>query len=227
MKKVLVIILTVLAFYFLITRTNLGAVLRSGDVNAIAQYIQSFGLLSIFVSGAIVALQTLFPFVPYMLLCGLNMIVFGPVCGFIITWLSATSGACLSFFLSRYVAQDWARNKVAHLPFFRKLYQQASQSGFRLILMARLIPVIPSGAVNMAAGLSEIRFVPFFLSTLIGKAPITLLEGIVGHDLFNFREHFVRLILVVLLLGLLMWAGTKISKRLEKSDSQKSEEGQP
>lgn len=219
MKKLFVLLATVSVFYLIVTQTDLGAVLRTGNVKQIAQYIQSFGLLSIGISALIVVLQTFFPFVPYVLLCGLNMLVFGPFAGFLITWLSATLGASLSFFLSRYIAQDWAKRKVAHLPFFQKIYGQARSSGFRIILMARLIPVIPSGVINMAAGLSEIRYGHFLLATLIGKAPITLLEGIIGHDLFNFQEHKLRIIVVAAALGIIMWAGMRISKAMEGSPS--------
>lgn len=216
MKKAAVILLAVIGIVLLFTQTKLGALLKTGDIHLIATYIQSFGFLAILISGAITALQTFFPFVPFFILAGVNVIVFGPIGGFILTWIAAVIGACLNFFVARYLAHEWAQAKVGNLPFFKKLNEQAEKSGFRMILMARLIPVLPSSAVNLAAGLSAISFSQFAVATLIGKFPMTLLEAIVGHDIFNFQEHKVRFFVVLGLLGLLMWGGSKIGKAYEK-----------
>ncbi|WP_139491353.1 TVP38/TMEM64 family protein [Brevibacillus dissolubilis] len=229
MKKAIVPILTILVILVVVTQTHLGHVLRSGNIDEIAGYIKSFGFLSIGISAVITILQTFFPFIPYFLVAGVNVVIFGPVFGFVLTWLSAVTGACLSFLLSRYVAHDWAQAKVGHLPFFQKLNKHAERDGFRIVLMARLIPVIPSGVINMAAGLSKVSFTGFLLATLLGKAPITFFEAILGHDLLNFSEHKLRFLLVMGVLGLLMWGGSKLGGRDqgEVEPDRDAGEGQP
>ncbi|MGD8192279.1 TVP38/TMEM64 family protein [Brevibacillus ginsengisoli] len=215
MKKVAVILVAVIGVILLLTQTKLGALLQTRDIHLIAAYIKSFGILSVLISGVLTALQTYFPFVPFFILAGVNVIVFGPVGGFILSFLAAVIGACTNFLVARYLAHEWAQAKVGNLPFFKKLNDQAEKSGFRIILMARLIPVLPSGAINLASGLSAVSFAQFALATLIGNFPMTFLEAILGHDIFNFHEHKVRFFVVVSLLGLLMWGGSKLGKIYE------------
>ncbi len=212
MKKALIPLFAILLIGLMLTQTQLGTVLRTGNLDTIAAYIQSFGWLAVIISGVVVALQTFFPFIPFFLIAGVNVIVFGAVGGVLVTWLSAVTGACLSFLLARYVAYDWAQARVGQLPFFQKLNAQASRRGFQIILMARLIPVIPSGMINLAAGLSPIRFSAFLLATFIGKLPITLFESVLGHDLLNIRTHTGRFFAMLAVLGLLMWGGSKLAK---------------
>lgn len=216
MKKIILPLLLLLLVIFLLTQTQLGNMLRTGDLQRIAHYIQTFGIWAIVVSCFITILQTFFPLVPYFLIAGVNVLIFGGVAGFFITWLSATIGATLSFFMARYVAFDWAQKKVGKQPFFAKWNVQAKQRGFRIILMARLIPVIPSSMINLAAGLSEIRISPYLLATLIGKIPITILEATMGHDLFEFHAHKLRFLLMITILGMLMWLGSVVGKKAEK-----------
>ncbi|WP_232699846.1 TVP38/TMEM64 family protein [Brevibacillus daliensis] len=216
MKKMILPLAILLLVVALLTQTELGSVLGTGDLNRIAQYIQEFGFWTIVVSIMITILQTFFPFVPYFLIAGVNVVIFGSIGGFVLTWLSAVMGAVLSFYLSRYIAHDYAQKKVGSSPFFSKLNAQAERSGFRIILMARLIPIIPSGIINSAAGLSRINITHFFVATLLGKLPITILEAIMGHDLLNFHDHKLRFVLVMALLGLLMWAGSALGKRAEQ-----------
>lgn len=216
MKKAAVVLLAVVGIVLLLTQTKLGHLLHSRDIHLIAEYIKSFGFLAILISGVLTALQTFFPFIPFFILAGVNVIVFEPVGGFILTWVSAVIGACLNFLVARYLAHDWAQAKVGNLPFFNKLNEQAGKSGFRMILMARLIPVLPSSAVNLAGGLSAVSFTQFAVATLIGKFPMTLLEAIMGHDIFNFHRHKVRFFVVLGVLGILMWVGSIAGKAYEK-----------
>lgn len=216
MKKAAVVLGVIIALVLLFTQTKLGALLQTGDLDQISQYIKSFGLLSIVISFLLIVVQTFIPFVPFFLLAGVNIVIFGPVGGFLLTWIAAVVGASLNFLTARYVAQGWAQAKVGNLPFFQRLNEQAERSGFRIVLMARLIPVLPSTVINAAAGLSAVSFLQFFTATLIGKFPITLLEAIVGHDIFNFSEHKIRFFVVLGLLGLLMWGGSKLGKAYER-----------
>ncbi len=218
MKKAAVVLLAVVGIILLLTQTKLGTLLRTGNIEQIGEYIHSFGLLAILISGTIIVLQTFFPFVPFFLLAGVNVLVFGPIGGFILTWIAAVTGACLNFLVARYLAYDWAQAKVGNLPFFKRLNEQAGKSGFRIILMARLIPVIPSSVINTAAGLTAISFAQFAIATLIGKLPMTMLEAIVGHDIFNFSEHKVRFFVVLGLLGLMMWGGSALGKAYENRE---------
>ncbi|MDQ7864665.1 hypothetical protein RCO48_36900 [Peribacillus frigoritolerans] len=50
-----------------------------------------------------------------------------------------------------------------------------------MILMLRLLPFIPSGAINLTAALSRTGMMIFFLATSIGKLPAPPCRGIFGN----------------------------------------------
>jgi len=53
------------------------------------------------------------------------------------------------------------------------------------IFLARALPCVPFGLVSYAAGLTSVRFIPYFLSTAAGKIFPTLLYGLLGSALLT------------------------------------------
>jgi uncharacterized membrane protein YdjX (TVP38/TMEM64 family) len=83
-----------------------------------------------------------------------------------------------------------------------RLNEFSGKDGFRIVLLARCVPYVPSGAVTAIAALSHIGFKEHFFATLIGKLPAAWVEVTVGHDLMSFRAHLLRLTLMLVSSGL-------------------------
>lgn len=207
MKKILLLSLSMILLLVVLYHTPIWDDLLNHDLMKLSETMTTFGWLAVLVSIGLIILQTFFPFIPFFLLAGVNVLLFGLLWGFLLSWMGAVLGAVISFFLSRNLLKEWAYNKVGHLPFYRTMNDHAKKDGFFLVLLGRFIPVIPSSGINLAAGLSNISFLGFFSATLLGKLPITFLETLFGHDLLFFQEHKGRLLIVSLLLALLVFAG--------------------
>jgi len=67
------------------------------------------------------------------------------------------------------------------------------------LLIARLLPLAPSGIITAVAAISRMSFKDFFLATIIGKLPPVIIKVFIGHDIVFAGENLVRLLLVVLL----------------------------
>jgi len=156
--------------------------------------------ISIFVDLFIIALLALFPVVPFALMAGVNTLVFGWVGGFLLSLGGSLLGASLGFWLARTLGQDWAQPKIRKLGKWGILIQGNS---FSIILISRLIPILPSAAVNYAAGLSLMSFPMFLVASLVGKIPMILWESWVGHDFWQLAENPSRFLLALVIGALL------------------------
>ena len=161
---------------------------------ALQAFVRQWGLLSIFIDLAIVMMLALFPVIPFVLMAGANVLLYGFVGGFLLSLSGSLLGASLGFWLARTLGQAWAQPKVAKLGKWGELLRGNS---FSVVLLSRLIPVLPSAAVNYAAGLSLMTFPSFLLASLLGKIPMIIWESWVGHDLWRISHHPRRLILAL------------------------------
>ncbi|HZK53906.1 MAG TPA: VTT domain-containing protein [Desulfosporosinus sp.] len=157
-------------------------------------FVEQWGLLSIFVDLAIITVLALFPVIPFVLMAGINILLFGWIGGFLLSLLGSLIGASLGFWLARTLGQTWAQPKMTKLGKWSALLRGNS---FSVVLLSRLIPVLPAAAVNYAAGLSLMSFPSFLLASLLGKIPMILWESWVGHDLWHISHHPRRLLLAL------------------------------
>jgi uncharacterized membrane protein YdjX (TVP38/TMEM64 family) len=68
-----------------------------------------------------------------------------------------------------------------------------------MILMLRLLPFIPSGAINLTAALSRTGMMIFFLATSIGKLPALLVEAYSVTQVLKASDD-IRIVLILLIL---------------------------
>lgn len=180
-------------------------------------FVTQWGLLSIFIDLALIVLMALFPVVPFVLIAGVNTLLYGWFAGFMISFIGSLLGASLGFWLARTLGQEWAQPKVSKLGKWGALLRENS---FTVVLLSRLIPVLPSAAVNYAAGLSMMSFPSFLLATMLGKIPMIIWESWVGHDLWQISHHPGRLLLA-LAIGILLFGSVGLywyySKKFPKT----------
>jgi uncharacterized membrane protein YdjX (TVP38/TMEM64 family) len=177
-------------------------------------YGQIIGVLLVF-------LQTFFPFIPFVVVAGTNVAIFGFKAGFIVNYLTSVLSAVSFFYAARYFGHAWVTRKLQRFPFLIPFSNRMVSQGFLYVLLGRFIPVLPSSAINLAAGVTGTRFGAFFAATVIGKLPIVFLESMIAHDLFHFRKYKDRLLLLLLIFALLILLGHWFKKRL----SSNSEDG--
>ncbi|WP_052947731.1 TVP38/TMEM64 family protein [Aneurinibacillus tyrosinisolvens] len=203
MKRIIFSVLFLVVIIYFVMQTEFGHLLRTGNIQQVAEYIQSYGWVAFLIAILAVMLQTFFPVVPFVLLAGANVIAFGLGLGFAVSWTGAVFAAIANFFLARYAAREWAERKMGHHSFVKNLNRHAETRGFVVILLARWIPILPSSAVNTAAGISKIPFRAFLFATLIGKVPAVFFESLLGHYLINWEHHKGKLVLI--LIGLILF----------------------
>lgn len=114
-----------------------------------------------------VAPSLFLPSIPLTLAAGF---FWGPVWGVVFSIAGATLGACLPFFLSRYLLQNAVKKKIPPER-WQWLQDKVHQHGWKAVAFTRLIPVFPFNLLNYLFGLTPIAFIQYLWSTFIFMLP--------------------------------------------------------
>lgn len=129
------------------------------------------------------------------------VIAFGPVTGGVYSWVATMFSASLDFWLGRWMGAERLRRYGGAL--VNRIIRIVRNNGFVTSFAVRFVPTGPFVLVNMAAGVSRMKFPSFFLGTALGVIPKIAIVALVGQGLISGSEGKV-VMSVFLGLGLLM-----------------------
>ncbi|WP_330383729.1 MULTISPECIES: TVP38/TMEM64 family protein [Romboutsia] len=206
--------LLVIGIYLFIPQINKGInqmifYLSMLNIDAIKEYILSFGILAPIISFLLMILQSVAAPLPAFLITFANAALFGWVKGAMLSWTSSMVGAALCFYIARFLGRDvvikltskYALDNIDN--FFDKY-------GKHTILIARLLPFISFDLVSYAAGLTSMKFSSFFIATGIGQLPATIIYSYVGDMLTGSLKFVVTGLMILFALSILVYMLKKI-----------------
>lgn len=173
--KPLVLVVVLIIFVILAQMFNLGE--RLGDLRG---WIISLGALGPVVYVLIYAGAVVFA-IPASVLSVLAGILFGSFLGVILVSMASTTGAALSFLLSRYMARDYIVSKFMNNEKFLRLDQMTKEHGAIFVAITRLIPLFPFPFLNYGFGLTHIPFWTYVFWSWLCMLPWTIIF-VVGAD---------------------------------------------
>ncbi|WP_299415158.1 TVP38/TMEM64 family protein [Acaryochloris sp. IP29b_bin.148] len=98
--------------------------------------------------------------------------LFGPWLGTLWTSLAAIIAAVVAFYFSRTIGRESIAKRLAGR--WQKMDTEVKRGGLFYMFAIRLVPIMPYGLVNFAAGLTSIRFRDFLIGTILGTIPSVL-----------------------------------------------------
>ena len=119
-------------------------------------------------------------FVPGSLLTLGAGFVFGLAKGTVIVSLGSTAGAAAAFIVARSLAHNWVARRMASRPNLAAIGRAVETEGFKIVLLARLSPVLPFNLLNYAFGLTAMPFRKYVLASWIGMLPGTVMYVYLG-----------------------------------------------
>lgn len=153
------------------------------------------------------AVLTLAP-VPKNVLSVAAGLVFGFAGGIAVVFIAAILGSVAAFWLGRWLGREAVEKFTGAR--VEKVDELLRRRGLPAMIGVRLVPVLPFTAINYTAGLTSIRWWPYFLGTAIGILPGTV--SFVTLGAFGLQPGW-QLNLALVALGILTVAGLAVAVR--------------
>ena len=157
-------------------------------------------LISVIVGSLVVILESILPFLPLAVFIAINVIAFGPLIGFTISYISTIIGCTISFYLVRYLKKYNKSKKI------NALISKFESFSFSSLVIITAVPFTPAFSINIAAGLSKIEYRKFLFVLLISKLSIIYFWGFIGTTLLESITDIVVItrILIILLVTFIL-----------------------
>ncbi|KAJ9154375.1 hypothetical protein P3X46_027718 [Hevea brasiliensis] len=155
--------------------------------------------------------------------------LFGLPVGFVADSIGATIGAGSAFLLGRTIGRSFVVSKLKDYPQFRSVAIAIQKSGFKIVLLLRLVPLLPFNMLNYLLSVTPVPLGEYMLASWIGMMPITLALVYVGTTLKDLSDvthgwsefsttRWLCIILGLVVSVVLMFCVTKVAKSaLEKA----------
>lgn len=114
--------------------------------------------------------------------------------GYLYSIIGVTLGTVITFYLARLLGKDALHVIFGEEKFSRFVRTINSKRSYIVLFVIFLIPGIPKDLFTYAAGVSEIRIVPFLLLSLIGRSPAMV--GSIWMGSMFYRGSYTGLIIL-------------------------------
>lgn len=220
----IVALVLVIASYFLIPPVNnffsqVFKVFASLDVDALKEYILSFGIWAPTVSFFLMILQAVITPLPGFLVTFANASLFGWVKGALLSWTSAMFGAVACFYISRIYGRQVAEKFTTKFA-LEEVDEFFKKHGNYAVLIARLLPFMSFGLVSYGAGLTSMGLWPYLWATGLGQLPATIVYSYAGEMLTGGVKTFVLGLSILFSVAILMFLIKKVMRDKDKSKDQ-------
>lgn len=166
------------AWKLLLTFLALAGLVAAAHSSGAAAYLEPERLRGLIAGHGVLApaiYMLIYTLAPALFLPGLPItlaggVLFGPLWGVVYTIIGSTAGACLAFLVARHGARGGIERRLKS-PRWRQLDAQVERHGWKVVLLARLMPLFPFNLLNYALGLTKIKFSHYALATLVGMLP--------------------------------------------------------
>lgn len=169
-------------------------------------------IVGVFVGMIVIILESIIPILPLAVFIAVNMLVFGNITGFIISWLSTIIGCLIAFTICRKGLSDKFYSKIKKDGRIDILMHKISNIKLSHLVIITALPFTPAFVVNIASGLSNISYKKFIVAIIISKLSIVYFWGFIGA---TFLESITNLN-VLIELGIILLIAYIISKIVMK-----------
>jgi uncharacterized membrane protein YdjX (TVP38/TMEM64 family) len=141
-------------------------------------------------------------FVPFPVVAAAGGLLFGVPAGTAAAIAIAPFAACAQMLLTRHVVRDTTSRLLGRRS--QAVNDVLERRGFIAVVYVHLVPVIPNGPLNYAAGLTSLRIRDMAAGTALAKAPRAFAYVALGGSLSNLAAPEAKIavaLLVVLAIG--------------------------
>jgi uncharacterized membrane protein YdjX (TVP38/TMEM64 family) len=200
---------SIMGFVFREQLKGISDLMSKGSIEQVVSIIRSWGIAAPLISIFLMIFQSIAAPIPAFLISAANGIIFGIIFGSFISWIGAMLGAVLSFFLARWFGETFVRKVMKKDMLWKKVDTISSNQGFKVVILARLIPIVSFDLISYAAGLSSIKTSTFLIATGIGMIPGTIAYTALGSEMSKIEAQASNVsmivVLALILLGIILY----------------------
>lgn len=131
------------------------------------------------------------------------VVAFGPGRGAVNAWIATMAAASFMFWLGRWVGADTLRRYGGDT--VNRMSRFIGRNGFLASLTVRFVPLAPAILVNMAAGVTAMRYAVFAAGTGLGIIPKIALVAFAGQGLLTVLQGGSWVLVLALLAAAGVW----------------------
>lgn len=131
----------------------------------------------VYILGYLVATVLGLPNIVLVLVAGS---LFGPLGGTAVASIADTLGAIACFVIGRTFARGRIKRWMEKHPTFAQLDQALAHKGWKILLLTRLSPLVPSNVLNYGFSCTKVSFWQYCFFTWLGMLPVLALYAYLG-----------------------------------------------
>ena len=164
--------------------------------------INSLGVYGPLLAGLFIIIESIIPPLPLFVFVTIVFLAYGPIWGFLISWVCTCIGCMISYFLVKKVFRKMLIKRAREDGAVMKSMNYIEHLSLSKITIILAIPFTPAFAMNIAAGLANMDKKKFFIAVVVSKIFIIYFCGIVGTSLVESLHNPKSLIIVILMVVL-------------------------
>ena len=153
-------------------------VVTGDDQDRAREWVKQFGMLGPLVLILAIALQMFLLIVPNILLFAIAVVCYGPVWGALISLVGVFCSSSLGYYIGRKLGPG-AIDRFVSQKVQDKIQVFTERYGVKAVIIFRL-STISTDALGFVAGMLEMNYKRYILSTLAGVTPLIVLISIYG-----------------------------------------------
>ena len=181
----------------------------------LTNFLLSIGIWGYVLSCFLILIESIVPALPLSVFITLLFYKFGPLIGFIISYIFTILGCIMSYKIFnsklRYKFDNFINKK--DLKKLNKLKSRIKKIKFNNLCLIIAIPFTPAFLVNIAAGLVNMNFKKYLYSLMIGKIFLIIFWGFIGTSLINSFKNPINLVYIIFMLIICFIISKLVSKR--------------
>ncbi len=189
------------------------------DIHKIIDYIRTsrknpsapFIFIGVFIVGTNFGMST----AVFSLLSGS---LFGIEKGILYSIIATNISCTISFFIGKLLDSEYILKKIKAVNFLGDITEKVKKNAFTFILYLRFIPVIPTVALNFLGSVIGMKFRSFFISTLLGSLPESLIYVYLGYTASNIKDNPKGIAIAIGVFLIFTGTITYINKKMNKNN---------
>ena len=195
--KAVFLLLIVVIIPLLIFLTHREFFSQFESISEAEEYIRSYGHFSGLIYLVLQVIQVVICFLPGEVFQVVAGYLFGPFWGIVYALAGCAIGEAVAFSLARVLGRGFVRLFMSEEQFEKYSSRLNSSKGYTLCFILYLIPGIPKDILCYVAGVSEIRFLPFLIISMVGRLP-GLIGSIAMGSLVDSGQYVIAIVILVI-----------------------------